>query len=60
MTNYYKDDSGDNLTADVTTTLVQQRFDVLRSARWHRFAFNTAGPFEIAGLQPDVTADGVD
>jgi hypothetical protein len=60
MVNYYKDDSGDNLTTDVTTTLVQQRFDVLRSARWHRFAFNTAGPFEIAGLQPDVTADGVD
>jgi hypothetical protein len=60
MVNYYKDDSGDNLTTDVTTTLVQQRFDVLRSARWHRFAFNTAGPFEVVGLQPDVTADGVD
>src|SRR5512139_1977697 len=60
MTNYYKDDSGDNLTTGVTTTMVQQRFDVLLSSRWHRFQFDTVGNFEIAGITPDVVAEGVD
>jgi hypothetical protein len=60
MTNYYRDDSGDNLTTDVTTAIVEQRFDVLRSARWHRFKFDTTGNFEVVGYTPDVVSDGVD
>ena len=60
MTNYYKDDSGDNLAPGVVTTMVEQRFDVLQSSRWHRFQVDSTGNFEITGITPDVVADGVD
>lgn len=43
MTNYYKNAEGDALNSDATTIMSSSRFDVLRSARWHRLQFNTVG-----------------
>lgn len=54
MTNFYRDNEGGSLTTGVTTTEASGKYDLLRSARWHRAAFSGAGDMEITGL--DVTA----
>ena len=49
MVNYYKYDSGDDEITDVTTTVSEDRFDVLREARWHRLRFDFTGDWEASG-----------
>lgn len=58
MTNYYRMNLGESLTSDQTTTEVSSKFDVLRSARWHRLVFNFTGAVETTGLYLDVRRDG--
>ena len=43
MVNFYKNAEGDTLVQDQTSNMSNSRFDVLRSARWHRFQFNLTG-----------------
>jgi len=50
MTNYYSDQSGSDFTQDITTTEEDGKFDVLRSARWHRGKFEFTGQVEISGI----------
>ena len=50
MTNYYSDQSGSDFTQDITTTEEDGKFDVLRSARWHRGKFEFTGKVEISGI----------
>lgn len=50
MTNYFKDSEGDDLTADVATTMYESRFDVLRSARWHRLQFDSVGDCTVNNI----------
>ena len=62
MTNYYKNDSGAAPTTDTTTTestlQENRRFDVLRSARWHRFNFQFTGDWEASGMRLGLKPDG--
>lgn len=51
MSNYYKYDSGDDLTLDQTVAESSGRFDVLRSARWHRFRYDFSGDWEASGMR---------
>lgn len=57
MINYYKYNPGDALTQDMTTPESNGRFDVLRSARWHRFRWDFVGDWEgngtRLGLEPE-------
>jgi hypothetical protein len=57
MTNYYRDTDGSSYTTDNTVSMVKNRFDLLRSARWHKFKFNFTGDVELNGstytLQPE-------
>jgi hypothetical protein len=58
MVNYYRDNLGDTLTPDQTTPQTNSRFDVLRSARWHRMRFDFVGNWESTGFVPAVRRDG--
>ena len=58
MTNYYKMNEGDSLTQDVTTTQASGKFDLLRSARWHRLQLNMTGSWEVAELPFVIDKDG--
>jgi hypothetical protein len=58
MVNFYKDNAGDDETMDFTTPEISARFDVLRSARWHRQRYDFVGDWEAVGmrlgLQPEA------
>ena len=56
--NSYRERLTDSLTTDVTTTSARGRFDVTRSAPWHRLQFVFTGDHEISGFRIDVKADG--
>lgn len=58
MTNYYRNVLGDSLTTDATATMTDGRFDVLRSARWHRAKFDFVGDVEVQSFQPSLVQDG--
>jgi hypothetical protein len=58
MTNFYKDSEGDTLTTDQTTTMGLSRFDVLRSARWHRLQFDMVGDNELNTINAKYQQDG--
>jgi hypothetical protein len=59
MTNYYRDSLGAPLTTDTTTHLDSRyRFDVLRSARWHRVAMVFNGDVELNSFVPDGVEAG--
>ena len=58
MTNYYRNSPGDNLTTDNTSTESSGKFDVLRSARWHRVKLDFTGSVEITGADISIQKDG--
>lgn len=58
MTNYYRDNLGDALTTDATTTMNSGKFDVLRNARWHRLKYDFVGDCEIVGDVVSLAPDG--
>jgi hypothetical protein len=59
MTNYYKmDNLGDSLTTGATTTLSNGKFDLKRSARWHRLDFSFTGPVEVGILSVETEESG--
>jgi hypothetical protein len=58
FTNYYRDCLGDALTEDAVTTESNSRFDVLRTARWHRGKFNWTGDVEVTGIDIDAKPEG--
>jgi hypothetical protein len=60
MTNYYKHSSADAFTTDVSTPIGSSRFDVLRSARWHKLQFDFTGAIETPGLRVDSVPDGTE
>lgn len=59
MTNYYQNEHGDTWTEDATTAEVSGRFDVMRSAPWHKVTFTFVGDLEVTGAGADVQADGL-
>lgn len=58
MVNYYRQNLGDSLTTDATTTMGSSRFDVLREARWHRFRFDFTGSMETNLADYDLVESG--
>ena len=58
MTNYHRAELGDSLTTDTTTTMANGRFDVLKSARWHRVKVETVGSSEISDMRMDIVTEG--
>jgi hypothetical protein len=59
LTNYYQDIHGGSWTEDATTTEGSGRFDLLRSAPWHRGKFDFTGDVEFSGINADMQPDGV-
>jgi hypothetical protein len=60
MTNYYRQSIGDSLTVDTTTTMASSRFDVLRSARWHRTAYSFTGNVKLNEVQLELQNAGLE
>lgn len=61
MTNYYRDNIGNALTQDQQVAMdVLGRFDVQRSARWHRASFLFGGTLEISGIRAEMQEDGLE
>jgi len=60
MVNYYRQNLGDSLTTDATTSQASSRFDVLREARWHRFRFDFTGSMEMTLLDYDLVPSGTE
>lgn len=61
MTNYYRNNLGDALTQDQSVSMDSKgRFDVLRSAQWHRAAFTFSGNVEMPGIRAEIQEDGVE
>lgn len=58
MVNFYRDILSSTLTQDQTTAMSSGRFDILRSARWHRARFDMVGNHEISGFNPQAGEDG--
>jgi hypothetical protein len=58
MINYYLHDIGDSDTTGETTTLNGSKFDVMRSARWHKFKFNMDGDYGVSAIRPTYSGDG--
>jgi hypothetical protein len=59
MTNFYRANLGDALTQDQTVNMdTKGRFDVLRSANWHRPRLDFNGDVEIPAVRADIEADG--
>jgi hypothetical protein len=59
MTNQYKYNAGDSLSIGTTNTMVDNKFDFRKTARWHRVTLQATGDFEISGLAYDLRKDGV-
>jgi hypothetical protein len=55
---YTKMNVGDGLTPMSNVTMVNGKFDVLQSARYHRGAFTFTGDNRVLGLGADITPDG--
>jgi hypothetical protein len=59
MTNFYRDNLGAALTQDQTVSMDSKgRFDVLRSANWHRAQFSFTGDVEIPSVRAELEPDG--
>lgn len=58
LTNFYRNNLGDDLTTGATTSLSNGKFDLKRSARWHRLDFSFTGPHEFGVLDVPVVEDG--
>ena len=58
MTNYYRNNLGESLTTDATTTYASGKFDLLRSARWHRLKFTMTGNWEQAEMNVYASTEG--
>lgn len=60
LTNYSVMSLGDTVTTGVSSTLHDGRFDVLKAARYHKFALSMTGPCEVEAISPTLVAQGVE
>ena len=58
LTNYQWMASGDTPVVDASSIMDNGRFDILRSAAWHRFVIDFTGPWEASFLKVDASEDG--
>ena len=57
-TTFHHPSVGAALETGVSSTLNDGKFDVLRSARWHRIRMDFTGSVEVVGFDPELVADG--
>lgn len=60
LVNFYRQNIGDSLTTDATTSQTSGKFDVLREARWHRFRIDFTGNVELSALVPEFEEEGLE
>jgi hypothetical protein len=60
LTNYYRNNTGDSLTTDVSTEISSGKWDVIRDARWHRLQMVFGGDWEMAGFSPEWEKSGLE
>ena len=60
LIDYYRNNSGDTLTADSAVTISNGAFDLLRDARWHRLQFTFTGDWEMPGFSPEFMESGLE
>ena len=58
LTNYYRMQLGDSLTQDQSVAMDSARYDVQRSARWHRFTLEFTGETELGEADFRFLPDG--
>lgn len=58
MTNYFKDNAGNALQLGNVIPWSSGKFDILKSARWHRAVLEFTGPVEVAGWEVELETDG--
>jgi hypothetical protein len=58
LTNYFRNNIGDSLTADAITDLSSGKFDVTCDARWHRLQMIMTGDWEMSGFSPEWVQTG--
>lgn len=55
---YNKMSSGDDFLPGPTATINDGKFDILRSARWHRAVFTMTGDVRVTGINPTFVQSG--
>ena len=58
LTNYYQDQHGISWIEDTITSEISGRFDLLKSARWHKGKIDFTGDVEISAMDAVLTKDG--
>jgi hypothetical protein len=58
LSNYHRESLGDSLELGDTAQLSAGKFDVLQSARWHRFLFEMSGNWEMGNYNIYATKRG--
>lgn len=56
----YSDTNADAMTQNITTALINNYYDMLWTARWHKFRFNFTGSMKITGIAGDFVTEGID
>jgi hypothetical protein len=61
MVNFHRRTLGDSLTTDMTTAMDSKaRFDLRREDFWHRVRFDFTGPVELAAINTNGSAGGME
>lgn len=58
LTNFYRNELGEDLETDNSVAMTGSHFDLLREARWHRGRIETMGDAELTALQPEFNPGG--
>lgn len=59
LSHSYKAQEGDTLTIGATASMNDGKFDLLKSARFHRLTLSTVGNCEVSAIEADLKQNGV-
>jgi len=59
ITNRFKQNVGDSLSTGQTSTMADGKFDMLKSARFHRVTLQTVGDCEFSAIDYQLGQDGL-
>jgi hypothetical protein len=60
LTNYYRDEMGQDINNGITVNSFNGKFDLLKSSRWHRIKIDLIGDYEITGADISISEDGLE
>ena len=60
LTNYYRDEMGQDINNGITVNSFNGKFDLLKSSRWHRIKMDLIGDYEITGADISISEDGLE